>query len=242
MEAHSSLSGNQCSVGCLSDGRHRAEIVHVTMCSCILCNVTPKHTLHLHEDKFDGWLFARLSLFSGSHFRCLCCKHHSCHLQDGGGGGGGGICITIVSCNCKLLFAASATVNWPLMNLTQHCSAAALSQIFLIVFGAVGVSLTLALSRRPVSLTPLRWPHTASVLRRPCAPCASVHVQIHKQDLSVCSSVWLENLLSKAQKHRLKKTGPGSGAASGEKLQFQDFKWKLFQTGVASAFTLESES
>ncbi|CAB1458048.1 unnamed protein product [Pleuronectes platessa] len=33
----------------------------------------------------------------------------------------------------------------------------------------------------------------------------------------------VRNLLSKAQKHRLEKTGPGSGAASGEKTPVQDF-------------------
>lgn len=140
-------------------------------------------------------------------------------------------CLGIVSCYCKLLCCQSSNiVNWPLMNLAQHCLAAVLSQTsYCVLF--FGVSLTLTLSLRRVFPGPLSWPHTTnsgSVIKH-CAPCTSLytlqgmlkcrrnsaHSYILVSKGRICVFLFVvRDLVLKAQKHRLKKTGTGSETAS----------------------------
>lgn len=135
--------------------------------------------------------------------------------------------LSIVSCYCKLL--SGNTVNWPLLNPRSALFSWARH---LIVFAFV-LSLTLALSLQRVFPVPPCWPHTANshFVMKHFSPWASLRTLQgialtsvcqrsylssckHRQDLCVCSCVWFENLVLRAQKHRLEKTGTGSETAS----------------------------
>lgn len=84
----------------------------------------PEHIVLSCEDKYYGWLFAWLCL---SEVTLQMCMLQTSFLSSKRGEKEIN-CLAIVSRYSKLLCTSSATVNWPLVNLTQHCLAAALSQ------------------------------------------------------------------------------------------------------------------
>lgn len=167
-------------------------------------------------------------------------------------------CLNIVSCNCQLLCCQSNnTVNWPLLNLSQHCLAAVLSQTSY-CFCFWGFSHARPVAVEGLSNTTRLTSH--SELWLCCEASGSLHIFVRitgsaqtltsahvyvlvsaRRDLCVCSY-----LQFKTSCWRPRNTGwrelEGAQERRAEQTRVQDFKWKLFQTRVPSAFTLESES
>lgn len=71
--------------------------------------------------------------------------------------------------------------------------------------------------------------------------CAHLHSCKRRQDLCVRSYLWLKTSCWRPRNTGWRKL-EWAQEQRAEQTRVQDFKWKLFQTRVPSAFTLESES
>lgn len=68
-----------------------------------------------------------------------------------------------------------------------------------------------------------------------------IYILVSAGWICICVPIWGSKPLVEGSEYRLKKTGMRSETTS-RTTRVQDFKWKLFQTEVPSAFTLESDS
>lgn len=68
-----------------------------------------------------------------------------------------------------------------------------------------------------------------------------IYILVSAGWICICVPICGSKPLVEGSEHRLKKTGMRSETTS-RTTRVQDFKWKLFQTEVPSAFTLESDS
>lgn len=144
------------------------------------------------------------------------------------------------------------------MYLSQHCLAAVLSQTsYCFCFWgfshahpvtAEGLSNTTELTSHSElwlcygALCSLHiFVHIAGSAQMSMSKCAYLPSYKRRQDLCVCPYLWFKTSCWRPRNTGWRKL-EWAQKQRAEQTQIQDFKWKLFQTEVPSAFTLESES
>lgn len=138
------------------------------------------------------------------------------------------------------------------MNLTRHCLAAALNKASH-SFCFWGFSHSHPVIVEGLANTPHSQPAWCKAYVS-CMPVYSlkpflkhlctnmqIYILVSAGWICICVSICGSKPLVEGSEHRLKKTGMRSETTS-RTTRVQDFKWKLFQTEVPSAFTLESDS